>query len=112
MWNLGEKNKGVDAGAVGLVHWDRDVQEAVPPPHLVIQKRFWPKIIFSPEYFADSRSSTHCSVSSQVGHKSPQSSLLYFQMIGIDIVLGGLSIVRLFLFMMSQRLNFFFSLGI
>ena len=34
MWNLGEKNKGVDAGAVGLVHWDRDVQEAVSPPHL------------------------------------------------------------------------------
>ena len=34
IWNLGEKNKGVDAGAVGLVHWDRDVQEAVSPPHL------------------------------------------------------------------------------
>ena len=34
MWNLGEKNKRVDAGAVGLVHWDRDVQEAVSPPHL------------------------------------------------------------------------------
>ena len=34
MWNLGEKHKGVDAGAVGLVHWDRDVQEAVSPPHL------------------------------------------------------------------------------
>ena len=34
MWNLGEQNKGVDAGAVGLVHWDRDVQEAVSPPHL------------------------------------------------------------------------------
>ena len=35
MWNLGEKNKGVDAGAVGLVHWDRDVQEAVPSSHLI-----------------------------------------------------------------------------
>ena len=34
MWNLGEQNKGVDAGAVGLVHWDRNVQEAVSPPHL------------------------------------------------------------------------------
>ena len=32
--HLGEEDEGVDAGAVGLVHWDRDVQEAVSPPHL------------------------------------------------------------------------------
>ena len=34
-WHLGEENKGVDAGAVRLVHRDRDVQEAVPSPHLI-----------------------------------------------------------------------------
>ena len=33
--HLGEENKGVDAGAVGLIHWDRDVQEAVPSSHLI-----------------------------------------------------------------------------
>ena len=33
--HLGEEDEGVDAGAVGLVHWDRDVQEAVPSSHLI-----------------------------------------------------------------------------
>ena len=49
--DLGEEDKGVDAGAVGLVHRDRDVQEAVPAPHLV-NKRLWPTMIFPPGYFA------------------------------------------------------------
>ena len=32
--HLGEENKGVDAGAVRFINWDRDVQEAVPPSNL------------------------------------------------------------------------------
>ena len=35
--HLGEENKGVDAGAVRFINWDRDVQEAVPPSNLNIK---------------------------------------------------------------------------
>ena len=104
MWNLGEQNKGVDAGAVGLVHWDRNVQEAVSPPHLhktlsrngilkllagdclhaptwigytalkYTAPRYTAPGYFPPGCFAGFRFSARCSVALPAGRKSLPSS--------------------------------------